>query len=133
MNVTDEDMVKQLIANSGDTFGKIDVMCNNTGTISMKFTEDLAVEDWDKIMDVNANGVSLCRKYVISQMKKQWYGKIINTPSQCSKVEGETLGNYCTSKVAVILLARTLALELAKYNILVNCVCPGNVWTDMTA
>lgn len=79
VNVTDEDMVKQLIAKSVDTFGKINVMCNNAGNISMKFIEDLAVEDWDKIMDVNAKGVFLCCKYVTPQMKKQGYGKIINT------------------------------------------------------
>jgi meso-butanediol dehydrogenase/(S,S)-butanediol dehydrogenase/diacetyl reductase len=133
VDVTDEVSVNNMVDITVKTFGKLDVMCNNAGIITMKYIEDLPTEEWDRIMAVNAKGVFLCCKSAIPHMKKQGYGKIINTASQCGKIGVETLGHYCASKAAVILLTRTLALELAKYDILVNCVCPGNVWTDMTA
>jgi len=133
VDVTDEDDVNAMIRKVVDCFGSIDVMCNNAGIINcMKKVEDITAQEWDKIFAVNAKGVFLCCKAVIPQMRKQNYGRIINTASQAGKAGIPLLGHYCATKAAVILLTKTLALELATENIHVNSVCPGSVDTEMT-
>lgn len=131
LDVTNEKSVNSMVQKTIDEFGKIDVICNNAGICTMFEVEEMTEKDWDKMMDINAKGVFLCSKAVIPQMKKQGYGRIINAASRSSKEPDELFAHYCASKAAVMLFTRCLALELAPYNILVNCVCPGNVWTEM--
>ena len=96
-----------------------------------KLVEEMDETDWDMTMNVNAKGVFLCSQAVLPYMKRQGGGRIISTASVSGKVGFEQESAYCASKAAVILYTRALALETAKDNILVNCVCPGNVETDM--
>jgi NAD(P)-dependent dehydrogenase (short-subunit alcohol dehydrogenase family) len=133
VDVTNEADVNAMIENVVAKFGSLDVLCNNAGIInSMKKVEDITAQEWDKMFEVNSKGVFLCCKAVIPQMRKQNYGRILNTASQAGKTGIPLLGHYCASKAAVILLTKTLALELATENIHVNSVCPGSVDTDMT-
>lgn len=133
IDVTDERDVGSMADKTVQEFGRLDVICNNAGIIpSMKKIEELSAHDWDKTFAVNAKGVFLCSKAVIPQMRKQGYGRILSTASQAGKTGIPLLGHYCASKAAVILLTKTLALELAATNIHVNSVCPGSVDTDMT-
>ena len=133
VDVTKENDVREMVLETVKEFGSLEVICNNAGIIpSMKNIEDLPVEDWDKIFAVNTKGVFICSKAVIPQMRKQRYGRILNTASQAGKSGIPTLGHYCASKAAVILLTKSLALELATTNIHVNSVCPGSVDTPMT-
>lgn len=125
--------VEALMKRAADTFGKIDVLCNNAGIIVKKLVEEMDESDWDRTMNVNAKGVFLCSQAVLPYMKKNGGGRIISTASVSGKVGFEQEAAYCASKAAVILYTRALALEAAKDNILVNCVCPGNVATDMMA
>lgn len=133
MDVTNEEDTKKMAEKAFNYFGKIDVICNNAGVLRMSLIEDTSLEDWELQFKVNCRGVFLCSKAVIPYMKKQGYGRIINTASQAGKTGLTLLTPYCASKAAVILFTKGLALELAPFNILVNSVCPGTVRTDMTA
>lgn len=133
VDVTEENGVRNMIKKTAERFGTIDIMINNAGICELSRIEDMSLEDWNKTMEIDLTGVFLCCREVIPQMKDQGYGKIINMASQAGKVGMEKLGHYCAAKAGVILLTRSLALELAKYHITVNSVCPGNVATDMMA
>ena len=132
MDVTSEEDTAAMAKKAEETFGKIDFLYNNAGTISMSTIENLSLAAWEKIFAVNCRGVFLCSRAVIPYMKKNGGGRIINTASQCGKTGATLLTHYCATKAAVIGFTKGLALELAKDNIRVNCFCPGSVMTDMT-
>lgn len=132
-DVTSEEDAQRMVKETVDAFGSLDILCNNAGMIrAIGPLEELSVEDWDANFAVNAKGVFICSKAAIPQMRKQGYGRIINTASQCVKTGMPNFGHYCAAKAAVLLFTQTLALELAKTNIPVNAVCPGSVDTEMT-
>ena len=115
------------------TFGKIDLLYNNAGTISMCTIENMPLDEWEKIFSINCRGVFLCSRAVIPYMKKNGGGRIISTASQAGKTGLNLLTHYCATKAAVIGFTKGLALELANDNIRVNCFCPGSVMTWMAA
>ena len=90
------------------------------------------MEDWDRVLDVNLKGTYLCSKAVIKQMVANRCGRIINivSPSGITGRAGQT--NYAASKGAVIAFTKSLAREVARIGIGVNCVCPGVIATPMT-
>jgi meso-butanediol dehydrogenase/(S,S)-butanediol dehydrogenase/diacetyl reductase len=130
-DVTKWDQVKAMVKKALDEFGKIDILVNNAGVITVASVMDLTEEEWDFIMAVNAKGVFLCSKAVIPYMIKRKGGKIINVASIAGKRGYTTLAHYCASKFAVIGFTQALALELAQYNVTVNAICPGIVYTQM--
>lgn len=124
--------VENMIDKTLDIYGKLDIMVNNAGISTMDHFIDIKEEDWDKVMAVNAKGVFLCGQAAAKVLVEQNQGgKIINMASQAGKNGYRCMGNYCASKHAVIGLTKVMAVELAKYNIKVNAVCPGIVETDM--
>ena len=131
-NVTSEEDVQKMVDFTAAEFGKIDLLYNNAGTISMSTIEDMTLDAWEKIFAVNCRGVFLCSRAVIPYMKKNGGGRIISTASQAGKTGLNLLTHYCATKAAVIGFTKGLALELANDNIRVNCFCPGSVMTDMT-
>lgn len=132
VDVSDAESVQNLMKTAAETFGGIDILCNNAGIITKKTVEEMDIEkDWNRVMAVNATGVFLCSKAVLPYMKARGGGRIISTASVSGKLGFAEEAAYCASKASVILFTRALATEVAKYNILVNCVCPGNVETDM--
>jgi len=115
-----------------EKFGRLDIAVNNAGVSTMNWVKDLTEEEWDYNMDVNAKGVFLCCQAQIKQFIKQGGGgKIVNIASLAAKRPVILLAHYVASKYAVLGFSRSLALEVAKYKINVNCVCPGLVKTSM--
>lgn len=117
-----------------DKFGRVDVAVNNAGT-NPHFGPILTAEEsqWDKIFEVNVKGYFFLVKAVAPVMKRQGGGKIINLASVAGLNPGPMMGVYSTSKAAVIMLTKVLALELAADNIQVNAIAPGFVRTKFSA
>ena len=130
-DVTSAADVKQMVDTCVERYGKIDIAVNNAGVSTMALVVDLTEGDWDRNMDVNAKGVFLSCQAEIRAMIPQKQGKIINTASMAAKRGVPFLAHYAASKWAVAGFSSSLALEVAKYNITVNCVCPGLVQTGM--
>lgn len=127
-DVTVETDVENLIKKVVDSFGKLDIMVNNTGGFTTGPVWELdEVKDWDFTMDLCAKGVFLCSKHAAKVMMAKKKGKIINISSNAGKTGIGFIAHYCAAKFAVVGFTQSLAQELMPYNINVNCVCPGNM------
>lgn len=132
VNVADEAMVSALVEETIHSYGRVDILVNNAG-VPMSFLpiEELTVERWDMIMDVNAKSIFLTSKHVVPHMKQQGSGVIINTASIASIRARPGLHAYCASKGAALIMSKALAIELAPYKIRVNVINPGPADTPM--
>lgn len=131
-NVADESEVINLINQAVDKFGKLDVIFANAGINIESTVEDLKVDDWQKVIDVNLKSVYLCNKYAIQQFKKQGTGgAIINTGSIHSLVARHGLGAYSASKGGVKMLTQQVAAEVGKDGIRANAVAPAYIKTPL--
>ena len=130
-DVTRSADVKRMVKTAKQKLGTVDVLFNNAGILVEGTVEDVSERDWDRIMDVNVKGVFLMSKEVIPIMLKQKGGVIVNNAS-CSGLVGDRNAiAYNTSKGAVVLMTKCLALDYCTKNIRVNCVCPGEIETPM--
>ena len=124
-----ESVIKKII----EKHGHIDILINNAGISANKKIEETSSLDFEKIMDLNVNAIFNMTKAVVSYMKERKSGVILNTSSMVS-IYGQPSGvGYPASKFAVNGLTKSLARELAPFNIRVNAVAPGIINTDMVA
>lgn len=133
-DVTDPDSVDSVVKRTVEEFGRIDILFNGAGIAYRKPLVDMAIDDWQKVMDVNVKGTLIPCKAAAKEMIRQGNGgKIILVGSvrgfQAHK-DGYTA--YGTSKAAVHYLTRQLAFEWAPYNIRVNCIAPCVFWSPLT-
>ncbi len=116
-------------------FGKIDILINNAGITWGAPTLEYPLDKWEKVFDVNVKAVWVLSQKVANIMKDQGGGKIINISSVLGSRGSDEVGHpavaYNSSKAAVEILTKNLAIKLAKYNINVNCIAPGFFHTDM--
>lgn len=130
-NLTDFNSVNETITDIINKYGHIDILINNAGISQDKKIDDISSEDFSNIMDLNVLGVFNVSKAVIPYMKESSYGVILNTSSMVS-IYGQPSGvGYPASKFAVNGITKSLARELAPFNIRVNAVAPGIINTDM--
>ena len=134
IDITDYKAVEQLIEDIHGWRGPIDILVNNAGIITREGILDLDNQKWQKVMDVNVNGTFYMCKAVLPDMVAKRYGKIVNVTSIAGKIGDITASPvYGTSKGAVNTLTRSLARQMAEYNITVNAVAPHAIETDMSA
>ena len=132
-DVTVKTDTQNLVAQTVETFGKLDILFNNAGIAMRLPVAELPEKDWHRCLDVNLNGVFLCAKAAIPAMQKNGGGVIINMSSIYGIVGADVRAAYVASKGAVTNLTRGMALDYAQDNIRVNCICPGFVETPLVA
>ncbi|MGD8228989.1 MAG: SDR family NAD(P)-dependent oxidoreductase [Desulfobacteraceae bacterium] len=134
MDISSEAGVKELSQKILSEFGKVDILVNNAGITQPGYTptEELAVKEWDRVMDINLRGTFLCCKYVGGSMIKTGGGSIVNIASTAGITGVPRAPAYCASKAGVILLTKSLALEWAQHDIRVNAIAPHYLETELT-
>lgn len=130
-DVTKYEDLQNVVAETVAKYGKVDIMANNAGVNVIKLFVDSTPEEFDWIVDINLKGIYKGCRAVIDQMIKQGGGVICNTSSQAGVREFMHHSMYAASKYGVRGMSDVMALELGKYGIRVNCLCPGIVRTDM--
>ena len=133
LDVTDEDSWREAVGTAVSRFGKVDILVNNAGIASWNAGDDASVEEWDRIMEINAKGVFLGTKAVVPAMRDAGGGSIVNI-SSISGMVGQTNihPGYNASKGAVRILTKSTAVQHAAEGIRCNSIHPGPVKTPMT-
>jgi NAD(P)-dependent dehydrogenase (short-subunit alcohol dehydrogenase family) len=122
------DIAKRVV----DEFGRIDILAHFAGVVqAADRAEDLTVEEWDRVMNINLKGAWLTSRAVIPYMRKNKWGRIVLVGSYWGRHGVALFTAYCASKAAVINLAASMALEVADSNITVNSIAPGMIKGDM--
>ena len=130
-DITNEKQTEQMAAAAIDAFGKIDILINSAGINIRGAIDEVTLEDFNKVIQVNVSGTWLCCRAVTPHMKENGSGSIINLASTLGLVGLANRTPYTASKGAVVQMTRALALELAPFNIKVNAICPGPFLTEM--
>lgn len=131
-DISQSNQVDNLMKQTLDQFGRIDVLVNNAGITKDTLLMRMKLEDWQAVINLNLTGVFLCTKAVTKTMVKQRSGRIINITSVAGQMGNPGQANYSAAKAGVIGFTKTVAKELASRGITVNAVAPGFIATDMT-
>ena len=133
VDVTRSDQVEAMVQKTVNQLGSVDILVNNAGILGpQKPIVELDEDGWDAVVDVNLKGTFLCSKAVLPLMITKTYGKIVNISSIAGKTGEPFAAVYSATKAAVINLTQGLALEVAKYKINVNSVCPAGLNNSMS-
>jgi 3-oxoacyl-[acyl-carrier protein] reductase len=131
-DVSRSDDVQQMVRQTMDRFGRIDILVNDAGRVVVKPMVEQSEADWDHVVDVNLKGIFLCCRYVVPEMIARRRGAIVNIASIAAFHVTVPHVPYAASKAGVVALTRDLAYEVARYGIRVNAVAPGPIETPMS-
>ena len=129
-DVTDEGQVTALFERTMREFGRVDIVVNNSGVFDGGPIDELTLEAWQRVLDVNLTGVFLCTREAMKIMKRQRGGRIINIGSISAQMPRMDSAPYSTSKHGLVGLTKSTALEGREFGVSASCLHPGNVLTE---
>jgi 2-hydroxycyclohexanecarboxyl-CoA dehydrogenase len=132
-DVTSKESVEAMVDEVVDRFGRVDVLVNNAGWDKVEPFLKSNESDWERVIAINLYGTLHCCKAVLPLMVEQEYGKVVNIGSDAGRVGSSGEAVYSAAKGGIIAFTKTLAREMARYKINVNCICPGPADTPLFA
>ncbi len=120
-------MTEQVMARSNC----VDILVNNAGIFTQSLLENMPIEDWDRVINVNLRGTFLCTRMLLGQMLDRRWGRVINIASQLGQIGGGEVAHYSASKAGIIGLTKALAREVSRRGVLVNAIAPGPIRTPL--
>ncbi len=131
-DVSDEDAVTRMVEDSCAAHGGLDCAVNNAGIVGTPANiDEMSLENWQRVIDINLSSVFLCLKYEIRAMKERGGGAIVNVASGAGVIAVPGMAGYCASKHGVLGLTKTAATENVRLGIRVNAILPGSVRTPL--
>ena len=133
VDVTNEAEIQTSIRDGIRAFGQIDILVNNAGVnpgLGLPFMRQVEA-DWDKVFDVNVKSVFFTCKTIAPHFMERRAGKIVNIASIAGPLSSTTMPSYSVSKMGIVTFTKIVAKDLAPYNVNVNAICPGFLWTPM--
>jgi NAD(P)-dependent dehydrogenase (short-subunit alcohol dehydrogenase family) len=130
-DVTRAKDAERAVLETAKKFGKLNVLVNNAGTLSVSTVDNIKEEDWDRVMTVNVKGPFLMSRAALKEFRKDRGGAIVNIGSVLGLVAMQNRAAYCASKGGVTMLTKAMALDHAQENVRVNCICPSIVETEL--
>ena len=133
VDVTQEAQIHAAITDGVRAHGRIDILVNNAGVnpgLGLPFTRQEEA-DWDRVFAVNVKSVFFTCAHIAPHFMERRYGKIVNIASIAGPLSSPTMPSYSVSKMGVITFTKIVAKEMASYNVNVNAICPGLLYTDM--
>ncbi|SNT51518.1 3-oxoacyl-[acyl-carrier protein] reductase [Streptosporangium subroseum] len=133
VDVSDEASVAGAVEAAMERLGRIDVLVNSAGILTEAPLVEMDLRMWTETITVDLTGVFLCCRHVVPHMVERRWGRVINIASQLGIKGGRSLSHYAAAKAGVIGFTKSLALEVAEHNVLVNAIAPGPIETPLVA
>lgn len=131
-DVADEESVRALGRDARARLGAVDILVNNAGQSASAPLRKITLEDWNRMLAVNATGTFLCTRELLPDMVARAWGRVVNVASISGLEGARYIAHYCAAKHAVVGFTRAVAAETAGTGVTVNAVCPAYVDTPMT-
>ena len=128
----EQEQARELVERAAVELGGLQILVNNAGYSQHVELENLSLEDWERMLRVTLTAAFVCAQAAVPHMRKAGWGRIVNVASLRAMTGSDHGAHYAAAKAGLIGLTKSLALELARYNITVNAVSPGYTRTDMT-
>jgi len=130
-NMLNGDEIAGMIADADKEFGSVDILVNNAGIQFVSPVDEFPIDKWDAIIAINLTSAFHAIRAALPGMKKNGWGRVINTASAHALVASPYKSAYVAAKHGIAGLTKTVALEVAQQGITVNAICPGYVWTPL--